>query len=88
MTRIYHPDAWRYNTISEGNAIAVQPYVRSRPELVQAAIELAREKGLQTDDPLGTWGCVRFLGMDVLKNNVPYWDFIEWAKEWRRERGL
>ena len=87
MTRIYHPDAWRYGVIPDGYSKAVDAYVRSRPELVQAAIEKAQEKGISTEDPLGTWGCVGFLGRDVLADNVPYYEFIAWAKAYRREIG-
>ena len=87
MTRIYHPDAWRYSVLPDGYHRAKQVYVRSRPELVQAAVEMAREKGLSTEDPLGQFGCVGYLATDVLAANVPYYNFIAWAKAYRREIG-
>ena len=84
MTKIYHPDAWRYGVMPDGYYAAKQAYVRSRPELVQACIDKAASKGLCTDDPLGPFGCVSWIATDVLMDKVPYWDFYEWAKEYRR----
>jgi hypothetical protein len=84
MEGLYHPDAWRYRQMPDDSYKPLHEFVRSRPDLVAAAHEMAKAKGFT---PCSFCDEVDAFAIDVMQEKVPYEEFRAYLINWRREHG-
>ena len=72
---MYHPDAWKYNYISDDDHPLIAQYIRTREDLMAKAEE-KRIKYYGNRQPI--FPPESIFGTMIMQENVPYNEFHNW----------